>query len=730
MWGATDYAIAGELCPFEDILDKVDEIRGSLGASSLVVLVCEQDGVVPSLTLVSSGAPDEARRLNATMAGFDFADELRGLSSAAADLAFGRNDPEVSKRVIGENLVAHRVWTNPPFIMPLSTPRPAQLVSPVFLVRGRPARLSDRDAEHLLAMLNANSRARARLDARVMADVDQTMVPHITDAGLVDLVGMAERAAALARRVTRSESARLYLRDPHGSAPLSIVFPDDEVDLLAYETELKELTRRVLDSHRADTADGAGHIALATPVPGPFASPHAPAVGVLTVLREHSREFSAYELALLRNICLRVAVVHATAASGGVAQAIAQLPSMSSDALADVGNAIEPSTHTAVPPDVRLGLTGVPEALERLARTTNSQSVSVRLALSDPSATEPHGLALRRVAAFPPSRMDDRLRVQYERHGGLNWRTVRNGRRTYSADVTTEADYTESRKETRSELSVPIRIGGQLRGTLNLESATVGNYGPFMPLVDALAGAIGRRLADAEAHHSQLVLERAAEVFDDAHYYEGRLQELRAKSEAIAVDAAEREAIITYIDKCIELISGTLRKKRANELVPHSTVDDVIQAALAKKHVLSLELPRDSQIAELQHQLTETEARLLHAATRNILSNLKKHGGKSALADDETHQPPRMLYDACTWDGRRYALISYTNPVMEFVKAEDAYRIYRLPIERDNILRLGAYLAALRLRELGGMLHFSINPDQVARTVMMIPTVRTRVGQM
>lgn len=66
---------------------------------------------------------------------------------------------------------------------------------------------------------------------------------------------------------------------------------------------------------------------------------------------------------------------------------------------------------------------------------------------------------------------------------GIIGRVYRSARTEVISDVTTEPDYVDWYPDTKSEMAVPIQIGGVVEGVLNIESDRVGAFGPSDQLV-------------------------------------------------------------------------------------------------------------------------------------------------------------------------------------------------------------------------------------------------------
>ena len=175
------------------------------------------------------------------------------------------------------------------------------------------------------------------------------------------------------------------------------------------------------------------------------------------------------------------------------------------------------SQSFVVPTDVSVASKRVESFLRDLTEVTDSQSVSMRIALPTEKAIQPHGLALVKVASYP-TESNRFLEIQTEERGGFNWHCMRTGQPIYAADVRDHpAEYLKVRPSTVSELTVPIRLEGTVVGVLNLESTLYDAYDTLRPLILSFSGAVGRTLADARAALEQRVIDSAAQALNHRH---------------------------------------------------------------------------------------------------------------------------------------------------------------------------------------------------------------------
>jgi putative nucleotidyltransferase with HDIG domain len=140
---------------------------------------------------------------------------------------------------------------------------------------------------------------------------------------------------------------------------------------------------------------------------------------------------------------------------------------------------------------------------------------------------------------------------------GVNGRTARTGEPTLVADTRHYPDFigAEGADESRSELALPIRVGGEIWGVLNLEDREPGHFGPDDILFgDTIASAVGAAL-----HRARLFGElegaftRTLAVLSDA---------LEAKDPYTAAHAREVAELSDQVGRRLGMAGPELRTLR------------------------------------------------------------------------------------------------------------------------------------------------------------------------
>lgn len=333
--------------------------------------------------------------------------------------------------------------------------------------------------------LKCTAEANARRDSVVMQQVMRGLLftPGDPDSSLE---GVSANALALACTITGSTGGAVYYLstsrrefwcaasregDTH-FYPATLPF-DNRDSTVRWAVERHRAYQQIGSSSasraltRAVDADGGTE--LITPIAGPLANTSSPAVGAIALFHRDGdpRGYTAYERALVRNIALRLALFRTNVATQKIATAISTLRA-SSPRRRQLAP-IEKATGLPDPPrDITVATERFEEPLSWLAESTDSHSVTLRIALPDRDSPSPHGLSLHRVAASPPERMLDDYPIERKGDPGLHWDVFESGREKYVPDARQDRKHfgKEIRKDTRSVLCVPVRVDGILSGTL------------------------------------------------------------------------------------------------------------------------------------------------------------------------------------------------------------------------------------------------------------------------
>jgi GAF domain-containing protein len=472
---------------------------------------------------------------------------------------------------------------------------------------------------------------------------------------------------------------------------------------------------------RAVQSDGGTE--LVTPIAGPLADTGSPAVGAIALFHEQgdNRSYSAYERALVRNVALRLALFRTNSATREIATAISILRSRSPRQIETSPRITTPATKpSSWPKDIALAIERFDEPLSRLAASTDSHSVTLRIALPDGKATSPHGLALARVAAHPMGRLDEPFEIEREGDPGLHWDVMREGVEQYVPRIRGDAHFLRVRPGTMSTLCVPVRIEGILAGTLNLESPFVDNYAPFLPLVVALSGAVGRTLADSRAEIEGDLLDRTAQALTRRHEYSGVLTSMRADLEHVESDPLKEE--LSGKVETLQTLIQDLREPVAPTKYPAASLWEIVADSLRQ---LQLGATRERPTEELFHdKLVPRAAQAIGTVLTSVFRNVNYHSTPDGR--DYDGQPvPRVLFRSTRIEGTDQAVIIVENLSKNILDASFCAELYRYPVAPHGEIRLGTYIAGLNARRAGARIHGTpLQEGRALRTTLIVPVER------
>jgi len=274
---------------------------------------------------------------------------------------------------------------------------------------------ADSDAVGLAERISATARANVRRDVLIMKRLDACLDLRLFVAGEIDFSAAAERLVELAVEISGSDFGCCYLINP-AEHRFDLAAPKHVTAAVAngwvYEQELPQDAKVLvaascrehqtlglppglqrlpeLDYTGRMVGDSRGWVSeLATPLPGPLASPSAPAIGALSVTRFGSSHhpYGAYEISVVRNVALRLALISTTTTTTKAARMFVRL-SLSGPAVPAPAAHGRDNEHgctgkderllpSAVPDDIRAALPAVEDALGTLGRVTASHSANL-----------------------------------------------------------------------------------------------------------------------------------------------------------------------------------------------------------------------------------------------------------------------------------------------------------------------------------------------------------------
>jgi len=768
-WHRADYILRGQYCPLPYLHAHLDILRRALDATLLLHVAVDHEVVMRSLNWASGAPFIPCDGLSESLRKANYRDEHRALNELLVSSV--REHPTQTMTVINPHQ-ANDLLTRllqielsplnvtarvPQLSLPLTdwtgltlnhtggdgiAPRDGEVRS---ILLFHPGSMHVTAVERLLqdlgVMLKCTFEANTRRDAVVMNQVAQELSIHGTEQP--DFATAASRALNLALRITGSNAGAVYIASAHDQVVFvrralasggTYEYPEH------IPFDVNTTVGRAIVYHRAYQHIGmSGGMAppleravkarlgteLVTPIAGPLADTLEPAIGAIVLYkRPDAQVFSAYERALIRNVSLRLALMHTTMANRDIAMAISALRRNSPGRYQSPQHSNKPTAnmHGDWPKDIRLAVERFHGPLEQLAESTQSHSVSLRVALPDQHQPT-HGLALTRVAAYPPARIDESFQIQKEGDPGPHWDVMRSGEEIYVRDTASDPRYPEIRPNTRSALCVPIRTEGILTGILNLESPLVDNYAAFLPIVVALCGAVGRTLADARASLEREVLDNAAHALAKRHEFIGDLMALRKGIEELSTEGS-KDSLLERME-AMAALSQDLRTPQVHDAGSSSLWGTFVVCVRQTQLRFGLfDKPTDAAFFQpLDPAATQTIATVF----RSLLRNISYHSDTAAY-DSERRPVPRVRFLMTGLQGLNQAIIVLENKALGFLDPDFCKELYRYPVQGPGgQLRLGTYIAGLNARRIGAQLHACALDDlQTFRTTMIIPVGNLR----
>lgn len=774
-WHRADYILRGEYCPLDEVQTRLTQVRVSAQATILVHIALDHEVVLRSLAWADGEPALDIAALRDKLRNADyrhmnkpvnalFVDAVRTLvTQTCASLPQATSD-HIIQALLGIKARDARNITSTGLGIPSRqwggvvlnhtgrdgvAPRDGEVRSVLLFYPGPSAEAADGSLlKDLGVLLKCTFEANTRRDVVVMNQVAQRL-EAVPDGTKPVIETAAADALALAVEITGSTAGAVYIISTSGGLIFRRVsqlacpdggLPDrrsqsagpeggfpDRIPVNSHTTVGWSVAQHRAYQHtgaggstrpleRAVRAEGGTE--LVTPIAGPLANTWAPAIGAIVLYAENPAfGYGAYERSLVRNVALRLALMRTNIATRDIATAISALRRGSPRLLQTQATAGDVRT-AALPRDVDLAVRSFAQPFERLADSTQSHSVSLKIALPQDHGAV-HGLALVRVAAYPPARLDDPFVIQKEGDPGPHWDVMRTGEEAHIADTTTDGRFAESRAGTKSALCVPVRVEGVVAGTLHLESPLQDNYTAFLPLVAALTGAIGRTLADARAEFEGRILDKAAHALARRHEFGGDLNSLTRDIRALEARTST-DPLITKVDAMLSVIQD-LREAEPGPEFGAATVWDIFNECRRETQLRFGELARPAD--RLFHEtVSPRAAQSLTTVLRSLFRNINYHSSTEAF-DDAGRPIPRATFARTTLGGSCQALVILENHSRKYLDPHFCEELYRYPVEgAEKDLRLGTYIAGLNARRTTARIYATALDDlRTFRTTIAIP---------
>lgn len=738
IWSPDQLILDGKPCSLDDLRSKLADIRHEVDAEDLLLIAEGRNTLLRSLCL-STSATSIGRDLSNHLKGERLV-ELKGvdfLRTLATGTLTHSDVKSLSQLSPFEPLDQVRDWT-----IQLSrhgSSRAGGLTASLLVLAGSrkvPADKVSSGTRELAVMVNSTSEAGVYRDTALTREIASLRV--IDDVG-----GVKRFLDLLARRLgvdgaawydinPRSDELRLvtHSEGPLDPAPIVSLEARSAVAVAAFQEHqpivlMKGLsafghkpTERKLESTWKQSIGGPVAEA-AIPIPsGPFGE-RVRYSGVLSVA---SRDFSAqfigpYELSLLRNATLRLALYSAQRDSNGAALALASyIASAPSGRTRAKFIELPPKERQASIPEDIYSLKSQLEALAaEVAKATGSDTVVFRVLVCDAVGAGTF-YRLKRLAVFPQdTEFDEHDLVRLDTNCVTAW-VARTGTpcnlsniddpRTFDPYPGLTKTIRVPNRESKSELCLPIFADGRLLGTLNLESRQKYAFQHTVGIATAFAAEAGSLLERHRAAIAESVLSLASRLHRDSHYFLQLTEELAR----MAKESESRRAS-SKLRRIRSVLTGLTSRERIQKSV-HLT--SLIEKSLQKQPIEYIwrDQPREDVVISRQDSIR------IGAAFADIFVGVRAHKavGEPIILSSHNVRLGGRLYTDIIVSERTQALMSLT--------LED--KLYRAPVarpnERDGRPHLGSYTAGALLRSIGGDARIRIC-DRLGRYVKIIASI-------
>jgi GAF domain len=777
-WSPMDYLLRGDFCPTADLSPALEALRRSVGARTALLMVAGSRGLLRTLCTCVSTDGSETVINDFLRAGPKVRLKRRRALVALPDdvTAHHPTDPRwhpdaviarlkaVAERkgrddVVGalgpaEEWVAVRApveMDRMPMTVAVYVRTPVEV--PVGESKGQPAVECDEAVLRLAVMASTTATTSVYHDTMITTRVDERLSRQDSGAANADLRAATQQLIELAAEVTDSVAVCYYVVDPinrelrqvaaHVPDELEATFPDrigvdDPVVAAQAVGRRRPLVHgwagsrtKVSPTMEFSAAELPPYVELATPVPGPLASPRVACGGVVTAVRvaesgQPVKSFGAYDHSLLRNVALRLALLHATEDMEAAADMFRDLTIRQSGALASASSArarLCGGKEADIPPladDVVQALPSIEAALAEVARLTNSHSATFRLAQPLLATSAAHGLGLVRIAAHSKDGLLDPRPVQDVTEPGINCRAALSGRPQNVPFVDLDRGYDAVRPHTRSQISVPVAVEGMVIGTVNLESPVERNYDARVSTAIAFAEHVGMVFAGARLSLARELHQYATQIVTRAHDLSAETRQI-ARATAGAPPVARRK-VGEAIARIEERARGIGSFDSDDERRAPATMPTLASEAWRRANLLYI----DRQIEERAWGMFGETTTAVYDCLRHVFVNVQSHMPIDAEA------PPEVRVSSALWGGRRYDIVRVRNEAKERIDPARAANLYQVPVVDHRppsrgdgsdvkLPRFGAYLAGIEARTVGGNVHFALEEPEMVRIMVMIP---------
>jgi hypothetical protein len=480
---------------------------------------------------------------------------------------------------------------------------------------------------------------------------------------------------------------------------------------------------------------------IAVPVPAAPGGGSTPNAGVIVLCRDDAsggQPYGSYELALLRNVALRLALLRTSLmmdTAGWAISAAARGYAFAEDPSEVVREAgglwtgsLEPAAVNGAPDvadDLAEALEGLLPVVEFTGRVTGSSVASLRLLVQPEGARADADPVLRRVISWPAWRVaDDGVDLTLTEPCVNSW-VATTGSPCNLADVRDERSFLPYRglrrafsvkgRSTRAELCMPISVDGKILGTLNLESNAINAFALLDNVAAAGAAQVALRVASVRRRHLSTVLSIGSDVTTGAHELAGLASHLRGKAKGQETDGEARR-VLSVLDQ----VMGALKPHQPEPqgAGTNSIKDVVVRAADAAHLPIRLRPSMNSTRVDWD----EDFSRRVYLALFEVFRNADTHGVVRAPAGI-----PVIYANSLTLGGRTYRQVRIQQALKLMVRP-NVRQLYRAPVRGKDRLHIGAFTAGAILRSLGGDAFAFRTEDRGLEVMVTVVTLPEEAG--
>lgn len=770
LWNPEDFIERRLFCPLEHVKTLLDRLRLAIAAKDLLLLAVDENGVLRTLCQLSS---ESRRRLDRFSELLQREGSVQLRSGVPHPLFVSDESPDTTASQLtraisqadhypgpsnGFFVFLRRLHSNQPWA-PVETD--AQDGQPVrLLVWARGAQIGSHAPEAVRALVRAvNSTANMAVhrDSRVMRDVDHALRSITSTSTAEEVVqvllemackvtssdvGVAYEASRTGERASLSPMAHVGERSLIRSTISVGEGPPDCVAGLSFERRrpiVQSSSDSKLASEQATWLTNRNELAneIAIPIPAAPGAHTTHYAGVLVCARLSDRlmPYGDYDLALLRNVALRIALARSAILLNEIANGMIAV----ADAAAHSEGPLEPELAlsrvnptrvndqhewqlTALASDLPYDLFQAAIAsgpmIQAAARITGSHSATLRLLI--PYATgrnTVHPFSCR-IVAWPMARVvDENDRIALDSNDSVNAWVSRTGITVYLPDVRDKVLYREypgltrsldvRNRNTRAEVCAPITVDGRLIGTINFESPLRGAYALIDPIISATAAQVALMVTAHRRVFINSIVSIGSDVQTSAHELI-KLQRLVADyapssdDQIIGQVRQTLDDVISALDTVDDQSTSPAMPVRFEEIVSLAARDAGIDYVLVRSD-------------EAIWNASQPAQRRVRLALFEVLRNTSAYGATDSSGIPYVRVSTRHI------GGRDYIETHIVNRVRPS-KPMDGRLMYRVPIRERDGIHIGAYVAGAILRSLGGEMQALSDPaSQEFRLIVSVP---------